>query len=82
MQTQSSPLSFRPREAAKALGISPRTLWGLTAPRGPIPCARVGLGKRRAVLYPRAALETWLAEQAGQQATAGSAPGAPEGGAQ
>ena len=42
-------LALRLREAAKALGISPRTLWGLTAPRGPIPGVRVGSGKRRAV---------------------------------
>ena len=57
-------LALRPREAAKALGISPRTLWGLTSPRGPIPCVRVGSGKRRAVLYPKADLEAWLSREA------------------
>jgi predicted DNA-binding transcriptional regulator AlpA len=55
---------MRPREAAKALGISPRTLWGLTAPRGPIPCVRVGSGKRQTVLYPKAELLAWLTSQA------------------
>jgi hypothetical protein len=59
-----SPLALRPREAAKALGISPRTLWGLTAPRGPIPCVRIGTGKRQSVLYPTADLQAWLTRQA------------------
>jgi predicted DNA-binding transcriptional regulator AlpA len=61
------PLSLRPRDAAKALGISERTLWGLTAPRGPIPCLRVGPGKRRTVLYPVAELQAWLSQQAEAQ---------------
>ena len=56
----SQPLALRPRYAAKALGISPRTLWGLTAPPGPIPCLRIGHGKRQTVLYPVADLEVWL----------------------
>lgn len=30
------------REAAKRLGVSERHLWGLTAPRGPVPCVRFG----------------------------------------
>lgn len=58
------PLCLRPPEAAKALAISPRTLWSLTAPRGPIPCVRVGSGKRQAVLYPVALLEAYLREHA------------------
>ena len=53
-----------PREAAKALGISARTLWGLTAPRGPVPCLRIGHGKRQTVLYPVADLQAWLSRQA------------------
>ena len=65
MATQTvESLSLRPREAAKALGISTRTLWGLTAPRGPIPCLRIGHGKRQIVLYPVAALQAWLGRQA------------------
>lgn len=56
----SDPLALRPREAAKALSISTRTLWELTAPRGPIPCVRIGQGKRQSVLYPVAELEAWL----------------------
>jgi hypothetical protein len=61
-------LALRPREAAKTLGIGPRTLWGLTAPRGPIPCVRVGHGNRQTVLYPVADLQAWLSRQAGTDA--------------
>jgi len=65
MATQSAePLALRPRDAAKALGISARTLWGLTAPRGPIPCVRIGHGKRRTVLYSTDELRAWLRRQA------------------
>jgi excisionase family DNA binding protein len=56
-------LALRPAEAAKALGISPRTLWSLTRD-GHIPCVRLGGGKRHIVLYPVAALQTWLDSQA------------------
>jgi excisionase family DNA binding protein len=55
-------LALRPREAAKALGISPRLLWQLTHD-GVIPCVRVGSGKRRTVLYPTATLQGWLSRQ-------------------
>ncbi|MBI2826538.1 MAG: helix-turn-helix domain-containing protein [Planctomycetia bacterium] len=57
------PLALRPREAAKALGISPRLLWQLTHD-GHIPCVRVGSGKRRTVLYPTVELQAWLSRQA------------------
>jgi hypothetical protein len=65
------PLAVRPREAARLLGISARTLWSLSAPRGPIPCARLGHGRNKAVLYPVADLRAWLAAQA--QTTVGDA---------
>jgi excisionase family DNA binding protein len=54
---------LRPREAAKALGISPRLLWQLTKD-GQVPCVRVGCGKRKSVLYPLAELQAWLTRQA------------------
>ncbi len=63
IQANQSPLAFRPREAAKAIGISPRLLWQLTHD-GHIPCVRVGTGKRRTVLYPTAELQAWLSRQA------------------
>ena len=56
-------LALRPREAAKALGISPRLLWQLTHDKE-IPCVRVGSGKRQSVLYPVALLQAWMAERA------------------
>lgn len=52
------PIALRPREAARLLGISERTLWQLTHDRR-IPCAKIG----RIRLYSRAALERWLAER-------------------
>ncbi|MHB1033516.1 MAG: helix-turn-helix domain-containing protein [Pirellulales bacterium] len=45
------------KAAAKTLSVSPRTLWGLSAPRGPIPTIRVA----RRVLYPVADLQRWIA---------------------
>jgi excisionase family DNA binding protein len=57
------PLALRPREAAKALGISARHLWQLTKD-GHIPCVRVGSGRRRTVLYPLADLQAWLTRHA------------------
>jgi len=58
-----TPLAHRPRDAAKALGISPRHLWQLTHD-GHIPCVRLGTGKRKTVLYPVADLQAWLSRQA------------------
>jgi excisionase family DNA binding protein len=52
-------LSLRPREAAKALGVSERTLWDWTQ-RGDVPHVRRG----KAILYPVDALRRWLNEQA------------------
>lgn len=63
-ETKHEPLAYRPREAAKVLGISERTLWQLTHD-GKIPCVRLGTGKRRAVLYPVAELQAWLTREAG-----------------
>jgi len=36
-------------EAAEALSISNRTLWDMTAPRGPIPVVRIGTSVRYAI---------------------------------
>jgi excisionase family DNA binding protein len=63
MNQVSSPLALRPREAAKALGISPRLLWQLTKD-GRIPCVQIGGTKRRTVLYPLAELQAWLSRKA------------------
>jgi hypothetical protein len=58
------PLALRPRDAARMLSVSPRTLWGWTE-AGLVPCVRVGTGKRKTVLYPVADLQSWLARRAG-----------------
>lgn len=57
------PLALRPREAARALGVSARTLWTWTK-TGHVPHVRVGDGKRKTTLYPVAELRDWLARNA------------------
>jgi excisionase family DNA binding protein len=58
------------KEAARALAISPRTLWELTA-RGELPSLRLpGRGKARSLRYSVADLQSWIdrvkAQQTGQ----------------
>ena len=48
-------LLWTPKEAAAALGISPRLLWSRTK-IGEIPCLRIG----KAVRYSPAALQEWI----------------------
>ena len=52
-------LALRPKDAARALAIGPRKLWELTN-RNAIPHCRIG----RAIVYPIAELECWLADEA------------------
>jgi excisionase family DNA binding protein len=74
MISSDSPLlAWRPREAAKALGISTRYLWQLTKD-GHVPCVRIGSGTRKTVLYPMAELQAWLAQQATQSQGVSSKP--------
>lgn len=54
-------LSLRPREAAKAIGISERSLWTLTK-ANEVPHTRLG----KSVLYPVDALRKWLEARAMQ----------------
>lgn len=54
-----SKLGLRPREAAKAIGISERSLWTLTK-AGRVPHLRIG----RSLIYPLEQLRKWLADQA------------------
>lgn len=61
--SEHEPLSLRPVEAAKVLGVSPRTLWTWTQ-EGKIPCVRMGTGRRQLTLYPVESLSQWLREQA------------------
>ena len=52
-------LLYSVREACETLRISERSLWSLTAPRGPIPVVRIG----RSVRYDPRDLEIWVAER-------------------
>lgn len=63
MMSEHEPLSLRQVEAAKMLGVSPRTLWTWTS-EGRIPCVRIGTGKRQLTLYPVESLKSWLRDQA------------------
>ena len=63
---QSQPVVLRYREAAKALGVSQRTLW-LWTKAGIVPHVRVGLGRRKTILYPLDELKAWLARQSQTQ---------------
>lgn len=47
------------KEAATHLAISERALWGLTAPRGPIPVVKIG----RSIRYDVADLGAWVEQQ-------------------
>jgi hypothetical protein len=54
-----APLLLRLRDAARVLSIGERLLWAMTAPRGPIPCVRLG----RAVRYSVVELQRWIHAQ-------------------
>ena len=68
-------LALRPREAAKVLSVSTRTLWGWTRV-GLVPHVRVG----KAVLYPTDLLQEWLRQQAARQGARQQAEGVEVGG--
>ena len=54
------PLAYRPRDAARLLGVSSRTLFSWTR-AGHVRAVRVGQGKRISVLYPLDELRRLLA---------------------
>ena len=56
--TKPERLLLTPQQAAEALAISPRKLWGMTA-SGEIPHIRIG----RCVRYPVDDLQRWIDEQ-------------------
>jgi predicted DNA-binding transcriptional regulator AlpA len=56
-----SRLLISAKDAAAALSVSERTLFSLTAPRGPIPVTR--LPGVRSVRYSVDALRDWIASQ-------------------
>jgi excisionase family DNA binding protein len=59
-------LALRPREAARAIGVSARTLWTLTK-RREVPFVKLGT----VVLYPVALLQEWLEKRAKERFNGG-----------
>jgi predicted DNA-binding transcriptional regulator AlpA len=59
IDTPTPQLLLRPRQAAALLAISERSLWQLTAPRGPIRPVRAG----RSVRYALTELQRWIDTQ-------------------
>lgn len=55
-------LLLRLRDAARALGVSVNTLRSYTAPKGTIPCVRLGTGKNAMLLYSVDSLRDWIAK--------------------
>jgi excisionase family DNA binding protein len=55
-KVEEAKLLLSTREAAKLLGISDRSLWNLTAPRGPVPAIRFG----SIVRYSPDDLRAWI----------------------
>jgi len=63
-------LLLRPREAATALAVSPRTLWQLTQ-SGQLSCLRIsGRGRARAIRYAISDLQDWIAKTKASQVDA------------
>lgn len=60
--SEPDPLLLTPRQTARQLGISERTLWSLSQ-NGTIPVVRIG----RCVRYSRAALVAWIAGEQSRQ---------------
>ncbi|WP_158222721.1 helix-turn-helix domain-containing protein [Rhodopirellula sp. MGV] len=58
MKTEVQPLAHKTSAAARILSVSTRTLYDLTAPRGPIRAVRI----KKGLLYPHSELERFLAE--------------------
>jgi len=58
-RTESPKLLLTPREAAETLSVCEKSLWSLTAPRGPIKCVRLG----RSVRYSIEALREFINQQ-------------------
>lgn len=52
-------LLLTPREAADTLSVCEKSLWSLTAPRGPLKCVRLG----RSVRYSLDSLREFIAQQ-------------------
>lgn len=56
---QTSPILVNIRDAAKLLGLSTKTIWSLSEPRGRLPVVRIG----RRTMYEVAKLAEFAASQ-------------------
>lgn len=65
MERLPDALAYRPKDAARALGISERTLWDWTRTEG-LPHVRIG----NVVLYPVGCVKQWLADRVNATAEA------------
>ncbi|MEZ6141708.1 MAG: helix-turn-helix domain-containing protein [Zavarzinella sp.] len=68
-----APLALRPREAARLLSISTRTLWELVR-QGRVKRIKLGTAKNSPVMFRRCDLEAFLAAEM-QQETSGDQGG-------
>jgi predicted DNA-binding transcriptional regulator AlpA len=59
MNDQPTPMLLTVRQTAAALSVSERTLWAISAPRGPIPVVRIG----RSVRYDPGDLREYVEDQ-------------------
>jgi hypothetical protein len=59
-RTEIPRLLLKPRDAATALAVSPRTLWELTKRGELVPIKVPGRGKARALRYSVVDLENWI----------------------
>ena len=59
MQTESEKKLLSVKETAKILGVSERTVWAVTAPRGKLVSCKVGCR----VLYSVKAIEKFIEQQ-------------------
>jgi len=71
-------LALRPKEAATALGMSEKSLWSLTQPRGSLPCVRHG----SRVCYYVHQLQAWADEELARQQRATEQQAGAEGGSE
>ncbi|MCG3136717.1 MAG: hypothetical protein HJJLKODD_00553 [Phycisphaerae bacterium] len=72
-ETVEKPLLLRPKEAARMLAISPRSLWALTkAGKVPHVCMNQTAGacsNRKTIRYPLDGLKSWIEQQSAGHAS-------------
>lgn len=67
MEASEKPIALKPRDAARLLQISERTLWQMTQ-ENRVPHKVFHDGERQTVRYSRAVLERWMESNDAEQA--------------